>query len=222
MCNFERFSGRRKAVRGIAATAALLAAASFAPAAMQPASAAAMEEAAASQRAAVRRMRDSITQQRTSVERMRSAVQRQGPPPALDLVWPSAPVCEPLSQEEAARLARQAAQREGLAESLLLAVAGQESDLLPCAVSPKGAQGLMQLMPLTALEFGVRNPFDPEENMAAGAKFLKQLLLRYGGDLALALGAYNAGPSRVDAAGAVPPIAETVDYVNRVLERASE
>jgi len=73
------------------------------------------------------------------------------------------------------------------------------------------------LMPATANQFGVPDPFNPAENVEAGAAFLKQLLERYGGDLSLALGAYNAGPAKVDAAGGVPKIPETQEYVNRIL-----
>ena len=74
-------------------------------------------------------------------------------------------------------------------------------------------------MPATVTGLSVENPFDPKENVDAGAKLLKQLLVRYGGDVALALGAYNAGPARVDAAGEVPEIQETMDYVNHILTR---
>jgi soluble lytic murein transglycosylase-like protein len=77
--------------------------------------------------------------------------------------------------------------------------------------------GLMQLMPASASQLGVSNPFDPEANVDAGAKLLKELLTRYGGDLPLALGAYNAGPARVDAAAGVPGIPETQEYVKRIL-----
>jgi len=77
--------------------------------------------------------------------------------------------------------------------------------------------GLMQLMPDTASQFGVPNPFDPAGNVEAGASFLKQLLLHYGGDLTLALGAYNAGPAKVDAAAGVPKIPETQEYIRRIL-----
>jgi soluble lytic murein transglycosylase-like protein len=75
----------------------------------------------------------------------------------------------------------------------------------------------MQLMPATSRQFGVADPFDPRQNVQAGAKFLKQLLVRYNGDVAKALAAYNAGPSRVDQAGAVPDIPETIEYVSSVL-----
>ena len=77
----------------------------------------------------------------------------------------------------------------------------------------------MQLMPETALELGVADPFDPKENVEAGAKYLKQLLDRYKGDLSQALGAYNSGPSTVDQAGGVPNIQETRSYVDAILKR---
>jgi soluble lytic murein transglycosylase-like protein len=75
----------------------------------------------------------------------------------------------------------------------------------------------MQLMPATASQFGVPNPFDPADNVEGGARFLKQLMVRYGGDLTLALGAYNAGPAKVDAAAGIPNIPETQDYVKQIL-----
>ncbi len=110
-----------------------------------------------------------------------------------------------------------AARTAGIDPNLLQAVAAQESAFHPCAVSPKGAQGLMQLMPGTAVELGVRNPFDPAESLAGGAALLKQLMTRYSGDLNRVLGAYNAGPARVDAADGVPAIPETISYVDKIL-----
>lgn len=77
----------------------------------------------------------------------------------------------------------------------------------------------MQLMPSTAIDLGVEDPFDPEQNVAAGSRFLRQLLDRFGGDLGLALGAYNAGPARVEEFGAIPPIPETKAYVDDILSR---
>ncbi|MCL6545763.1 MAG: lytic transglycosylase domain-containing protein [Bryobacteraceae bacterium] len=130
--------------------------------------------------------------------------------------------CDPLPPEVWSPLVRAASEREGLAVDLLTAVIRQESAFRPCAVSPKGAMGLMQLMPATAQLLGVKDPFDPKENVDAGARFLKMLLSRYGGNLALALGAYNAGPGRVDAAGGVPPIPETQDYVSDILTKLAE
>jgi soluble lytic murein transglycosylase-like protein len=113
----------------------------------------------------------------------------------------------------------QAAEKEGLQSDLLRAVIGQESAFRPCAVSPKGAMGLMQLMPATASWLGVADPFDPGENISSGAKLLKMLLDRYAGNLDLALAAYNAGSAKVDGAGGIPPFAETQKYVPLVRDQ---
>ncbi|HSW49113.1 MAG TPA: lytic transglycosylase domain-containing protein [Bryobacteraceae bacterium] len=184
---------------------------------------------AEAQRRSVASMEASLAQQRAAVARMRAAVlrQRESAPPVsspLSLVQP-APArvagrgCEPLPEAQLGYLIAEAGAREGLATTLLRAVIEKESSALPCAVSRKGALGLMQLMPATVAGLDVEDPFDPKENVDAGAKLLKQLLVRYGGDVALALGAYNAGPSRVDQAGNVPAIRETMDYVNHILAR---
>jgi len=125
--------------------------------------------------------------------------------------------CDPLPAFEARGLVERAARKAGIDANLLHAVATQESAFRPCAVSNKGAQGLMQLMPATAAELGVQNPFDASESLDGGAALLKQLLARYSGDLNRVLGAYNAGPARVDAAGGVPAIPETMNYVERIL-----
>jgi len=103
----------------------------------------------------------------------------------------------------------------GLDTRLLHAVIAVESDHRREVVSPKGAMGLMQLMPRTAAELGVIDPFDPEENILAGARYLRRLWDRFG-DLTLALAAYNAGPERVEQFGGVPPFAETESYVVQV------
>jgi soluble lytic murein transglycosylase-like protein len=132
-----------------------------------------------------------------------------------------ASACEPLPKAQAAQLIRETAAREGLTPDLLRAVIGQESSFRPCAVSPKGAMGLMQLMPATAQQLGVRDPFNAKENVEAGSRLLKQLLGRYGDSVPLALGAYNAGPGQVDRYGGLPPFAETVDYVTGIMERLS-
>ncbi len=103
---------------------------------------------------------------------------------------------------------------------LVRAVMQVESGFNPRAVSVKGAAGLMQLMPSTAIEMGVRNVFDPDENIRGGVAYLRQLLNRYGGDVQLALAAYNAGPEAVARHGnQVPPYRETRNYVSKVRSR---
>lgn len=135
------------------------------------------------------------------------------------LPWPDpAPAaCNPLVESELQPMVREAAQREGIKPELLRAVMAKESGFRPCAVSPKGAMGLMQLMPATVELLGVRDPFDPKESIDAGAKYLKKLLARYNGDVPSALAAYNAGTGRVDSAGGIPAIPETLDYVRGIL-----
>ncbi len=111
----------------------------------------------------------------------------------------------------------QHASRQGVRKDLVRAVIQVESGFNPRAVSNKGAVGLMQLMPATARQLGVQNPFDPSENVRGGVAYLRQLLDRYDGDERLALAAYNAGPGAVDSHGqTVPPYRETRDYVSKV------
>jgi|HubBroStandDraft_6_1064221.scaffolds.fasta_scaffold00181_28 soluble lytic murein transglycosylase-like protein len=100
---------------------------------------------------------------------------------------------------------------------LVNSVIRAESGFNVRAVSPKGAQGLMQLMPQTASELGVRDAFDPRANVDAGARYLHELLVRYNFDLVKALAAYNAGPQRVEQYGGVPPYYETRAYVARIV-----
>jgi hypothetical protein len=125
--------------------------------------------------------------------------------------------CDPYRPAELDPFVQSAASREGLGADLLHAVIRRESGYYPCAVSSKGALGLMQLMPETARSLGVVDPLDPLENLEGGARFLGRLLDRYKGDLGLALGAYNAGPGTVDHYGGVPPYPETQSYINKIL-----
>jgi hypothetical protein len=114
---------------------------------------------------------------------------------------------------------RRVADRYGLDQNLVHAVISVESAYDPRAVSPRGAVGLMQLMPATAAELGIHDLTDPHDNIVGGVRHLRRLLDRYDGDLLLSLAAYNAGVSAVDRHGGVPPYRETIDYVRRVRRR---
>jgi len=109
-----------------------------------------------------------------------------------------------------------AAKHHSVDADLIISVITTESKFNPKAISRKNARGLMQLLPQTATRLGVKNVFDPEENIEAGTKYLRELLDRYNNDLTLALAAYNAGPQRVELYKSVPPFRETLSYVRRV------
>jgi hypothetical protein len=142
-------------------------------------------------------------------------------PSAIPLAVPNVQMvddsCEAMPRSDVDRLIQSSASQEGVDATLLRSVMRQESAFKPCAVSVAGAMGLMQIMPGTAEMLGLDDPFDPAKNTAAGAKYLRQMLDRYQGDIPMALGAYNAGPGRVDKASGVPPIAETLQYVTNII-----
>lgn len=182
---------------------------------------------------------DAIARQRAAIERQRASVRQQAraksPPTASFFTVPwdeplspppdGAPAivadaeCDPIPKDQIEPMVREIAQREGLTPQLLRAVIEKESSYLPCAVSPAGAEGLMQLMPDTASGLGVDDPFDPRQNLDGGARYLRQMLDRYGGNLLLGLAAYNAGPGRADTAGEFPLPAETTNYVSQILRK---
>jgi len=123
---------------------------------------------------------------------------------------------ETVTREQIQEMIRDAADRHQIDPALVHAMIGQESDWNPGAISRKGALGLMQLMPATASELGVKDPFDPRQNIEGGVKYLRGLLEKYDGDLDRALAAYNAGGGAVDRAGGIPNYRETRDYVQKI------
>lgn len=174
-------------------------------------------------------MAPSLAQQRASVRAQASAAAKMAaanasaggsfftdaPPIGLGLLAE----CDPMPAEQLNGIITGAAQKERVSFDLIKAVVEEESAARPCAVSFKGAEGLMQLMPDTAEQFDVQDPFDPKQNIEAGAKLLGLLLSKYDGDLSLALSAYNAGPARVEQDGGIPPIPETLNYVADILRK---
>jgi soluble lytic murein transglycosylase-like protein len=128
-----------------------------------------------------------------------------------------APTPAPAPAANLDEMVNAASTRNKIDRDLILSVIRAESGFNPDAVSPKGAQGLMQLMPQTAARLGVQNALDPATNVEGGTRYLGQLLARYHNNLLLALAAYNAGPQRVEQYRGVPPFRETRVYVARII-----
>jgi soluble lytic murein transglycosylase-like protein len=162
---------------------------------------------------AMEKQRASIALQRETVRKqMEMAVHAQeDETPAAD--------CPPIADPELTPLIESAAKQHQVEPKLIRSVIEQESAFHACAISSKGAKGLMQLMPATIEQFKVEDAFDPRQNIEAGATYLRQLLDKYKGDLKLALAAYNSGPTTVDKTGAIPDIKETQDYVEGVMKK---
>jgi len=171
-------------------------------------------------------LRDSIARQRAAMEVQRGSARKQADmlrleplrPTVVETAQPIEFDCDPVPETAVNPIIEGAAKTNNLQTDLLRAVIRQESQFHPCAVSDKGAEGLMQLMPATIDQFGVHDAFDPKQNIEAGAKYLKQLFDRYQGKLDWALGAYNAGPAAVDEIKGIPDIPETRNYVQAILE----
>jgi soluble lytic murein transglycosylase-like protein len=182
---------------------------------------AAMEAGLAQQRASVQRQAKSAGASMIpwTPATASAAVQNQS---IMFQPTPFQPLCEPIAQPELSAMIDNAANKNGVAPSVIREVARQESGFRPCVISPKGAEGLMQLMPSTQGQFNVIDPFNPMASLDAGTKLLKQLLDRYHGDLSLALSAYNAGAGTVDKAGGIPRIPETQNYVANILGRLNQ
>ena len=182
---------------------------------------------AAKQAGAVAAMQASIDKQKTSIK---TQIGTGGPADTFfATAWttpPTIPVpeiipgCDAMPENDLKPLVDSAAKAQKVKPELIHAVIRRESAFYPCAVSDKGALGLMQLMPEVAQQFGA-DPLDPKQNVDAGAQYLKQLMTRYKGDLKLTLAAYNAGPQRVDADKKVPDIPETTAYVDAILKDLS-
>ncbi len=122
----------------------------------------------------------------------------------------------PLAEVPYGQLIQNAAQKYGVDADLVFSVIAAESNFNPNAVSRRGARGLMQLLPSTATRLGVKNIFDPDQNIDAGTHYLRELLAMYRGDLVLTVAAYNAGPGALQKYGRVPPYRETQSYIRAI------
>jgi soluble lytic murein transglycosylase-like protein len=170
-------------------------------------------------------MKAAADKQREAIAAQREAVGKQAAAAGVWLPPWSAPIglaqppCDPIADPDVAPLIDGAAKAHDLQPELIRAVIERESGFHPCAISATGAEGLMQLMPDTAEELGVADPFDAAQNIEAGAKYLKDLIDKYKGDVAQALGAYNAGPGAANRAAGIPEIPETRNYVDAILKK---
>ena len=203
------------------------------------------EAVTASHEDALKSQAQSIALQQQSIERQRATVQQQsggtatprtaypriGSQPEWNGGWSVAepgsasgtasyqPGCPPVPPMFLQSVVQRAAAAYDVPPNLINAVIRQESGGYPCAVSEKGAMGLMQLMPATAAGLGAGEPFDVDQNVSAGTRLLAELIQRYKGDMNRVLGAYNAGTVAVDRAGGTPPFAETQNYIHSILEQ---
>ena len=181
-----------------------------------------MEAAAMRQRNSAESMNKGVDAQSQAVARQRKSAGPELPSPVMILPTLTAasyvaPACEPMPGKSLSEMIADSAASTQVDPDLLRAVVHQESADRPCAVSRKGATGLMQLMPDTAAMLGVSDVFNPRENIHAGASLLRRLLDHFDGDQEKALAAYNAGEANVERAGGVPDFPETRDYVAAIL-----
>ena len=161
---------------------------------------------------------DIATSQIERFEKDQSPVVVPAPVPAAPSVTPAPSAkAQPLKAQDLKEVINSVSDRHQIDSDFISSVIHAESGFNPRAVSPKGAQGLMQLMPGTASKLGVTNAFDPRANVEGGTRYLTELLERYNFDVIKALAAYNAGPHRVQQYGGVPPYYETRTYVARIV-----
>jgi soluble lytic murein transglycosylase-like protein len=155
---------------------------------------------------------------RDQIVRFEPAEEPLAPPPqAQPETQTQAQISAPIRPANIGDMVSAASSRNRVDPDLVISVIHAESNFDPRAISPKGAQGLMQLMPKTAASLGVANPMDPAANVEGGTRYLSELLALYNNDIIKALAAYNAGPERVDQYHGLPPYRETINYVSRIV-----